>query len=126
MVEYFYVTLVLCLCHLKAILRYRKSTKQDARKLFAASFPWAGFTAHTLAGGDVRAVSHSSFAAKRQLPESCEENEFDKQKNIASPYFCAFGAGGGAVPADRQRHKKPGRSGKAGGCPDHSGVTVEQ
>ena len=67
MVKYFYVTLVLCPFGGKGQRKTGRTQK------IAASFPWAGFKAHTLAGGDVRPVGHSSFAAKRQLPKSCED-----------------------------------------------------
>ena len=59
-----------------------ESTEQDTRKIFAASFPWAGFTAHTLAGNDVQQVGQSSFAGKRQLPKSCEENDLVNKRTL--------------------------------------------
>jgi len=58
MVKYFYISLVLCL------FAGKEKCKTGSTQKIAASFPWAGFKAHTLAGGDVRQVSHSSFAAK--------------------------------------------------------------
>ena len=41
-----------------------------------------GFTAHTLAGSDVRQVGQSSFAGKRQLPKSCEENDLVSKRTL--------------------------------------------
>ena len=42
----------LCLCHSVPLRgRGRAQNRKDAN--IAASFPWVGFTAHTLAGGDV-------------------------------------------------------------------------
>ena len=43
--------------------------KTGRTQFIAASFPWAGSAEHTLAGSDVRQVSHSSFAEKRQQPK---------------------------------------------------------
>ena len=71
----------LCLCH-SLPFRGRGRAQNRKRAKIAASFPWAGFTAHTLAGSDVRQVGQSSFAGKRQLPKSCEENDLVDKRTL--------------------------------------------
>ena len=68
-VEYFYVSVLLYLRLFKYLLWY--SGSQNGTH----AFPWVGFTAHTPAGSDVGSISHSSFAAKRRLTKSREEND---------------------------------------------------
>ena len=46
-VKYFYISVILCPFAVEGERKTEKTQK------FAASFPWVGFTAHTLAGGDV-------------------------------------------------------------------------
>ena len=75
-VEYFYVSVLLCLRLFKYLLWY--SGSQNGTH----AFPWAGFTAHTPAGSDVGSVSHSSFAAKRRLTKSCEENDLMHKRTL--------------------------------------------
>ena len=75
-VEYFYVSVLLCLRLFKYLLWY--SGAQNGTH----AFPWAGFTAHTLAGSDVGSISHSSFAAKRRLTKSCEENDLMHKRTL--------------------------------------------
>ena len=75
-VEYFYVSVLLCLRLFKCLLWY--SGPQNGTH----AFPWAGFTAHTLAGSDVGSISHSSFAAKRRLTKSCEENDLMYKRTL--------------------------------------------
>ena len=75
-VEYFYVSVLLCLRLFKYLLWY--SGAQNGTH----AFPWAGFTAHTPAGSDVGPISHSSFAAKRRLPKSCEENDLMHKRTL--------------------------------------------
>ena len=75
-VEYFYVSVLLCLRLFKYLLWY--SGSQNGTH----AFPWAGFTAHTLAGSDVGPISHSSFAVKRRLSKSCEENDLMHKRTL--------------------------------------------
>ena len=75
-VEYFYVSVLLCLRLFKYLLWY--SGSQNGTH----AFPWAGFTAHTPAGSDVGSISHSSFAAKRRLTKSCEENDLMYKRTL--------------------------------------------
>ena len=75
-VEYFYVSVLLCLRLFKCLLWY--SGSQNGTH----AFPWAGFTAHTPAGSDVGSISHSSFAAKRRLTKSCEENDLMHKRTL--------------------------------------------
>ena len=75
-VEYFYVSVLLCLRLFKYLLWY--SGLQNGTH----AFPWAGFTAHTLAGSDVGSISRSSFAAKRRLTKSCEENDLMHKRTL--------------------------------------------
>ena len=75
-VEYFHVSVLLYLRLFKYLLWY--SGSQNGTH----AFPWAGFTAHTLAGSDVGSISHSSFAAKRRLPKSCEENDLMYKRTL--------------------------------------------
>ena len=75
-VEYFYVSVLLCLRLFKCLLWY--SGPQNGTH----AFPWAGFTAHTPAGSDVGSISHSSFAAKRRLPKSCEEKDLMHKRTL--------------------------------------------
>ena len=75
-VEYFYVSVLLCLRLFKYLLWY--SGSQNGTH----AFPGAGFTAHTLAGSDVGSISHSSFAAKRRLTKSCEENDLMHKRTL--------------------------------------------
>lgn len=75
-VEYFYVSVLLCLRLFKYLLWY--SGSQNGTH----AFPWVGFTAHTPAGSDVGSISRSSFAAKRRLPESCEESDLMHKRTL--------------------------------------------
>ena len=75
-VEYFYVSVLLCLRLFKYLLWY--SGPQNGTH----AFPWVGFTAHTPAGSDVGFISHSSFAAKRRLTKSCEENDLMHKRTL--------------------------------------------
>ena len=75
-VEYFYVSVLLCLRLFKYLLWY--SGSQNGTH----AFPWAGFTAHTPAGSDVGSISHSSFAAKRRLTKSCEEKDLMHKRTL--------------------------------------------
>ena len=75
-VEYFYVSVLLCLRLFKYLLWY--SGSQNGTH----AFPWVGFTAHTPAGSDVGSISHSSFAAKRRLTKSCEENDLMHKRTL--------------------------------------------
>ena len=75
-VEYFYVSVLLYLRLFKCLLWY--SGSQNGTH----AFPWAGFTAHTPAGSDVGSISHSSFAAKRRLTKSCEENNLMHKRTL--------------------------------------------
>ena len=75
-VEYFYVSVLLCLRLFKYLLWY--SGSQNGTH----AFPWVGFTAHTPAGSDVESISHSSFAAKRRLTKSCEENNLMHKRTL--------------------------------------------
>ena len=75
-VEYFYVSVLLCLRLFKYLLWY--SGSQNGTH----AFPWVGFTAHTPAGSDVESISHSSFAAKWRLTKSCEENDLMHKRTL--------------------------------------------
>ena len=75
-VEYFYVSVLLYLRLFKYLLWY--SGSQNGTH----AFPWVGFTAHTPAGSDVGSISHSSFAAKRRLTKSCEENDLMHKRTL--------------------------------------------
>ena len=75
-VEYFYVSVLLCLRLFRYLLWY--SGSQNGTH----AFPWADFTAHTLAGSDVGSISRSSFAAKRRLTKSCEENDLMHKRTL--------------------------------------------
>ena len=75
-VEYFYVSVLLCLRLFKYLLWY--SGSQNGTH----AFPWVGFTAHTPAGSDVGSISHSRFAAKRRLTKSCEENDLMHKRTL--------------------------------------------
>ena len=75
-VEYFYVSVLLCLRLFRYLLWY--SGPQNRTH----AFPWAGFTAHTPAGSDVGSISRSSFAAKRRLTKSCEEKDLMHKRTL--------------------------------------------
>ena len=59
-VKYFYVSVILCPFAVEG--EYKTEARKNCGILSVG-----GFTAHTLAGSDVRQVGQSSFAGKRQL-----------------------------------------------------------
>ena len=60
-VKYFYVSVILCPFAVEG--EYKTGHTQNICGILSVG----GFTAHTLAGSDVRQVGQSSFAGKRQL-----------------------------------------------------------
>ena len=82
MIKYLHVIVVLCLCLSKGFTKFFAvlgDCKTGRTQIIAASFPWAE---HTPAGSDVRQVSHSSFAEKRQQPKRGEENDLINKRAL--------------------------------------------
>ena len=75
-VKYFYVSVILCPFAVEG--EYKTGHTQNICGILSVG----GFTAHTLAGSDVRQVGQSSFAGKRQLPKSCEENDLVSKRTL--------------------------------------------